>query len=276
MSIADIKMGIKRPKKRQSLVGMKSDDKRARLEAGLDLQLNTDLSDTTLDHIVKEVVAPKSKLELLDTWLTSVTSFLSNSPLPKAKSSSITAPPCVLPKEERYPGARLISCKPVGSLASPTTLVFPNAVGCIQVEVTFAKAPASPEQLLTFWHCALAQIKGKLAASDLVEPDSVFYELNLFACLPSLQLRPAGKLGRHLTVSINMTLPDVQPSEEGLVALQLASSRSFAKSLHAELKNSINSQPTYKILVTALHIWARQVKMPFQSDQNVKGCSFKI
>ena len=59
------KMGIKRAKKRPSLVGIKSEDKRARLEAGLDLQLNTDLSDTTLEHIVKEVVAPKSEANFI-------------------------------------------------------------------------------------------------------------------------------------------------------------------------------------------------------------------
>ena len=263
-------MGIKRPKKRPSLVGIKSDDKRARLEAGLDLQLNTDLSDTTLEHIVKEVVAPKSKLELLESWLTSVTSFLLNSPLPKAKTSSIAAPPCALPKEGNYPGARLLSCKPVGTLALPTTLVFPNAVGSLQVEMAFAKPPTSSEQLLTFWHCALAQIKGRLAASDLVESGSVFYELDLFAGLPSVQLRPAGKLGRHLAVSIALSMPDIQPCEEGVVALELASSRSLAKSLNSELRNLISSQPAYKTLLTALHIWARQVKLPFLSDQNVK------
>ena len=106
LNLADIIMGIKRPKKRPSLVGIKSDDKRARLEAGLDLQLNSDLSDTTLEHIVKEVVAPKSKLELLESWLTSITSLLSNSPLPKAKTSSITSPPCALPKEGKYPGEK--------------------------------------------------------------------------------------------------------------------------------------------------------------------------
>ena len=256
-------MGIKRPKKRPSLVGIKSDDKRARLEAGLDLQLNTDLSDTTLEHIVKEVVAPKSKLELLESWLTSVTSFLLNSPLPKAKTSSIAAPPCALPKEGNYPGARLLSCKPVGTLALPTTLVFPNAVGSLQVEMAFAKPPTSSEQLLTFWYCALAQIKGRLAASDLVESGSVFYELDLFAGLPSVQLRPAGKLGRHLAVSIALSMPDIQPCEEGVVALELASSRSLAKSLNSELRNLISSQPAYKTLLTALHIWARQVKLPF-------------
>ena len=256
-------MGIKRPKKRPSLVGIKSEDKRARLEAGLDLQMNTDLSDTTLEHIVKEVVAPKSKLDLLESWLTSIATFLLNSQLPKAKTSSITTPPCTLAKEEKYPGARLISCKPVGTLASPTTLVFPNAVGSLQVEMVFAKPPTSPEQLLTFWNCALAQIKGRLAASDLVEPDSVFYELGLFACLPSLLLRPAGKLGRHLTVSVTLCMSDIQPFEEGVVALELASSRSLAKSLNSELKNLISSQPTYKTLLTALHIWARQVKMSF-------------
>ena len=264
-------MGIKRPKKRPSLVGIKSDDKRARLEAGLDLQLNTDLSDTTLEHIVKEVVAPKSKLELLESWLTSATALLLNSPLPKAKTLSITSPPCALPKEEKYPGTRLISCKPVGALAIPTTLVFPNAVGSLQVEIAFAKPPNSPEQLLTFWHCALAQIKGRLAASDLVEPDSVFYELGHFACLPSVQLRSMGKLGRHLTISIKLSMPDIHPCEEGAVALELASSRSFAKSLNAELKNLITSQPSYKTLVTALHIWARQVNMSIPSDHNDKG-----
>ena len=259
-------MGIKRPKKRPSLVGIKSDDKRARLEAGLDLQLNIDLSDATLEHIVKEVVAPKSKLELLESWLTSITSFMLNSPLPKAKTSSITTPPCALPKEEKYPGARLVSCKPVGTLASPTTLVFPNAAGSLQVEVAFVKPPSSSDQLLTFWHCALAQIKGRLAASDLVESGSVFYELGLFSCLPSLQLRPAGKLGRHLEVSITLSMPDIQPCEEGAVALELASSRSLAKSLTLELRNLISSQPAYKALLTALHIWARQVKMPSLCD----------
>lgn len=252
------------------MVGIKSDDKRARLEAGLDLQLNTDLSDTTLEHIVKEVVAPKSKLELLESWLTSATAVLSNSPLPKAKTSSITSPPCALPKEEKYPGTRLISCKPAGTLAVPTTLVFPNAVGSLQVEVAFAKPPNSPEQLLTVWHCALAQIKARLTASDLVESDSISYELDLFACLPSVQLRPAGKLGRHLTISINLTMPDIHPCEEGVVALELASSRSFAKSLNVELKNLITSQPAYRTLATALHIWARQVNMSVKSDNIFK------
>ena len=82
-------MGIK---KRASGGPAKSEDKRARLDAGLDLELGSDLSDTALEHIVKEVGAPKAKLELLDSWLDSVCSLLTSSPLPKAQTSAQESP----------------------------------------------------------------------------------------------------------------------------------------------------------------------------------------
>ena len=251
-------MGIKRAKKRPSLVGIKSEDKRARLEAGLDLQLNTDLSDTTLEHIVKEVVAPKSKLDLLESSLCSITSLLVTTPLPKVKISSILPGSASL-KEEKFPGARLLSCKPIGTLASPSSLVFPDAVGSLQVEVAFIKPPTSLDQLRVFWQCATTQIRSRLAASEHVQPDSVVHQLDLFASLPAVQLRPSGKLGRHLTISINLCLPDCHSWEEGSLALELAALRIFAKSLSVELKSLISSCETYKVLLAALQIWARQV-----------------
>ena len=245
-------MGIK---KRAAGGPAKSEDKRARLDAGLDLDLGSDLSDTALEHIVKEVGAPKAKLELLDSWLDSVCSLLTSSPLPKAQTSALPQPPAPLPAC-KYPGAKLLSALPLGALAS-RSLVFPQAQGHILLQLDFLKAPSSQEQLLTYWHCALAQLRDRLATSPLVEAGSVRYQLEVHSSLPSLSFRPEGKLGRHLSVSLLLSAGSLEepssPQHWGLAA------QAELAGLQQELKTLVTSNPGYRTLTVALQIWARQV-----------------
>lgn len=216
-------------------------DKRARVEAGLDLEVG-DLADTVLEQVVREVAAPAAKQELLDAWVASVSSLLASAPLPKTLHSALPAPPAPM-AEGKFPGGRVASCAPAGALAS-RTLVFPGAHGRLLATLALPKPPPSPGALASSRQAALALVRARLQASGLAE-GAVEYQLELFATTPSLVLRPAGKLARHVAV----TLEVVVEGEGGSMA-----------EVEEEARELLATHPSYRALVMALRVWARQVR----------------
>ena len=90
-------MGIKRDAVPNT--ASKSADKRARFEAGLDLLPggtgHADLEDTAVEHIVREVKAPKVVQEKLDIWVENVSKFITGCSFPKASPSTLPHLPFV-------------------------------------------------------------------------------------------------------------------------------------------------------------------------------------
>ena len=221
----------------------KSEDKRARLDAGLDLELGWEIQDTQLEHVVKEVGAPKSKLELLDSWVTDIATFLTSKPL--AKTSSLPLPPAPV-LEGKFHGAKVISCSPSGPLASKT-LVFPKAEGRLLILLAPCKPPTD---LASFHNSCLAVLRQKLHTSDLVEEGSLSYQQDLWSSLSGIILRPRGKLAKYLEVTLEV---EVQGLEQ--------EARRQVVELESEVRPLLASCPSYKTLVVALQVWCRQVHL---------------
>eukprot|EP00092_Neocalanus_flemingeri_P106022 GFUD01135976.1.p1 GENE.GFUD01135976.1~~GFUD01135976.1.p1 ORF type:complete len:250 (+),score=92.95 GFUD01135976.1:55-804(+) len=244
-------MGIKRDAVPSTM--SKSADKRARYEAGLDLLPggtgHTDLDDTAVEHIVKEVRAPKLVQEQLDIWVQNMTKFISNASLPKASPSSLSHLPSPLPPTAKYPGATLLSCSPTGPLLT-SSLVFPSATGHLLAMVQFAKLPVSPDKLQTYLTSCLAQLVSHLTSCPLITPDSLQYQLSLFSSWPSITFRPAGKLGKHLTIQLDLTVspltlqsPGGDQAGDQLLCDSVASTNLFSSELHAELASLCGQSP---------------------------------
>jgi len=262
-------MGIKRDAVPNT--ASKSADKRARYEAGLDLLPggagHADLDDTAVEHIVREVKAPKSVQEKLNIWTEDLCKFLTNCSFPKVSPSSLPHPPSPLPPAAKYPGAALLSCAPVGQMKN-MSLVFPAATGQLVASLQFAKLPATAEKLQIYLTSCLAQLVSQLSSCPLLDNASLHYQLSLFSSWPSITFRPAGKLGKHLTIELVLVVPKlVLPTADGdkLLCDSLVADQLFSSGLQAEL-DSLTSQATYQTAATALDIWARQATLALPSN----------
>ena len=80
-------MGVKRGR---GWGGAKSEDKRARFEAGLDLASAPGLEDAMLEQIAGEVRPPKQVQAALDTFVAEMAKFIKQCPLPKVSLGRVT------------------------------------------------------------------------------------------------------------------------------------------------------------------------------------------
>jgi len=237
-------MGIKRDAVPNT--ASKSADKRARYEAGLDLlpggSGHADLEDTAVEHIVKEVRAPKAVQEKLKTWIDDFSKFIESCSCPKEAPSTLSFLPSPLPPTAKYPGARIVSCVPVGSLATKS-LVFPSATGRLVCSVEFNKKTGSDDKLKNYTNICLAQLVSQLSSCSLVVCDSLQYQVSLFSTTPSIIFRPAGKVGKHLTLELVLAV------EGG------------GDQLQQEIDTLIGQGGSYQTASMALEIWARQATL---------------
>jgi len=110
--------------------------------------------------------------------------------------------------------------------------------------VEFAKVPGSEFKLKTYLASCLAQLVSQLSLCPLISPDTLHYQHSVFSPWPSVTVRPAGKLGKHLTIELVL---DMQ-------------GRMINSELHAEVDN-LASEGSYKTAAMALNIWARQATL---------------
>ena len=150
---------------------------------------------------MREVRAPKVVQKQVDVWVVEMSKFIINCSLPKVSPSTLSHLPTALPPSAKYPGASLLSCTPTGALLS-NSLVFPSASATLQVNVKFAKQPNCSATMQEYLSSCLAQLVSQLSSCPLLASDSLQYQLSLFSSWPTITFRPAGKLGKHLTVEL--------------------------------------------------------------------------
>jgi len=239
-------MGIKRDGVPST--ASKSADKRARYEAGLDIlpggSSHGDLNDTAIEHIVKEVRAPKPVQEKLSTWIDEFSKFITGCDFPKVAPCSLSFLSTLISTSPtaKYPGARILSCTPVGPMAT-RSLVFPSATGQLHCSVEFAKTPSSDAKVQTYTSCCQSQLVSHLTQCPLVSAESVQYHVSLFTTTPVIALRPAGKLGKHLTIELVMEVKGEN---------------------HDQTQQEIDillGQGNYQTASMALEIWVRQAAL---------------
>ena len=126
-------MGIKR---RAGKTGpAKSEDKKARLEAGMDflqgsrvyyveidklIRFSGDLNldETVLEQIVKEVQAPKTVLSNIHQFVSEISGILEKCELSKISTSKLKNLPVPLTENIKFPGAKILQCSPINALKS--------------------------------------------------------------------------------------------------------------------------------------------------------------
>ena len=209
-------MGVKRGKG----VASRSADKRLRQEAGLDLAGAGEgvAEEAKLGLVVREVWPPRPVQAELQQWVEQLCTSVRACPLPAANPVAL-----LLPGPEpgpAYTGGTGASCRAVGPLAAGS-LVFPSAVGRLHLSLESGN-----------WNCSLAQLASHLTAQPALATNVQFFQ-GLFDKEPGLQLRPAGKLGRHLTVEL---AAGPGPGEADTLA----------------------AREPYKTADTAVRVWARQ------------------
>ena len=235
-------MGIKR----KGIGVNKSDDKKARFAAGLDLE-HHQLDESMLDQIIKEVSAPKPVKQQIDQFITDFVKAVKKCKLSKALS----------PEEESevgklssnvgsFSGAKIIDCVPVGSLRS-NSLVFPNAVGELQVKV-------KSNQALGDAGAVVVQLLHALENCPLLRKDSVKYVKQLFGNKVGLEVVPAAKFGKHFKLQIHVVddTDDVLDQGDSLVLLQPY--HSAAVGLEVWRRQCCLSLPSQLFPVLLLHL----------------------
>jgi len=246
----------------------KSADKRVRYDAGLDILPggagHADLDDTAVEHIMREVRAPKVVQKQVDVWVVEISKFIINCSLPKVSPSTLSHLPTALPPSAKYPGASLLSCTPTGALLS-NSLVFPSASATLQVNVKFAKQPNCSATMQEYLSSCLAQLVSQLSSCPLLASDSLQYQLSLFSSWPTITFRPAGKLGKHLTVELCVAVDELTLQADANLADQLfCDSLAAQKLFSSELQKEVDSlllQPMYRTAWMSLDIWSRQVTL---------------
>ena len=129
-------MGIKR---RAGKTGpAKSEDKKARLEAGMDFLQGSrvyyveidklsyefftlgdlNLDETVLEQIVKEVQAPKTVLSNIHQFVSEISGILEKCELLKISTSKLKNLPVPLNEQIKFPGAKILQCSPINALKS--------------------------------------------------------------------------------------------------------------------------------------------------------------
>jgi len=249
--------------------GGRLEDKRARLEAGEDLEVGKDLVDLQLQHIVKEVSPPTSVQDALSVWVKNICTSITGSKLPKCsslaklRSRSEVSTPTPLPPDYKFPGCSVLSVCASGGLAT-NTLVFPKAVGDLMVTVPLSAATTE----LANQHMAavLAFLAGRLTGEkDLVA--SVKYRQEPGRPL-GLTLRPAGKLGKYMEVRVEVVLAKEGvefTDEEGdntETMDRVMAEEVLRGGLRDELERLITSHPAIREALLVLKIWSRQLHLP--------------
>ena len=128
-------MGIKR---RAGKTGpAKSEDKKARLEAGMDFLQGSrvyyvendefnefftsgdlNLDETVLEQIVKEVQAPKTVLGNINQFVSEISGLLEKCELTKMSTSKLKNFPVPLNEHIKFPGAKILQCSLINALKS--------------------------------------------------------------------------------------------------------------------------------------------------------------
>jgi len=232
------------------------EDKKARYEAGLDLDLSRDLSDLQIESILKEVNAPSTIQSQISNWLDQLTSLLSGLQVDKLSRQSINTNQAPftqlgdLPAKLKYPGLTVTDVIPIGPLAA-NSLVFPKASGTIHVSVAFNKPAKDFEEQESFIVISLAKVCSILEDSPLLSASCLAY--NSWSRLPVIQVTPSNKkLREQLTVRIELfcEFDKLYPEKKGL-----------SKPLLEELNRLMQSHANYRSATQLIEIWVRQLKL---------------
>jgi len=228
-----------------------SEDKRARFQAGLDLNQRRDITDLQVENIIKEVSAPASIQKQLDEWIVQLTELITNTELAKGSKEKLTRNvdwELLRELEDgfKFPGGKVSELTPLAHLAA-RSLVFPSATATIRVDVAFKKSPKDSGEKEKYLLCSLARLYSQLASSTLVS--SVSLARKPWTNLPTLAIKPAvPKLKTQLKIIL-----DISPEED-------SEAGGISNSLQDELIRLQTSHQNYKIAAQLMEIWRRQLK----------------
>jgi len=238
-------MGIKRPKK-GSEFNLKSSDKKARYEAGLDLTPGgsgyLEVEESMLAEIVKEVTSPKPIQAQIDEFLSDFFKFVKKIEFPKKSIKNLEHFPWYKFEEKfKFSGGSIASCNPLGALKSKT-LVFPNAVGEVCALFKCNQNPETETQMKETNMFLISQIFSSLKNCSLIKPDNIKFSKKIFSEDISLELTPAAKFGKHFKLVLSVKTGDSIREPQMTVN---------------DGDKCVSSEP-YQAAAVALEVWRRQ------------------
>jgi len=238
-------MGIKRPKK-GSESHLKSTDKKARYEAGLDLAPGgtgyLEVEESMLAEMVKEVTSPKPIQAQIEEFLSELLKLIKKIEFPKKTVKQLEYFPWYKIQEKfKFSGGDIASCRTVGALKS-RTLVFPKAIGEVCVSFKCNQNPESEIKKKETKMHLVSELFSSLQNSSLVKPDSMNFCKPIFNEDIGLELTPAAKFGKHFKLIIRVQIGDEEIEPKMTVG---------------EGEKCVSSQP-FQAAAVALEVWRRQ------------------
>jgi len=231
----------------------KTEEKKARLEAGLHLNVNQDFTSLQIDNILKEVSVPSSIAQQLTGWKVELIKYLKSFKFVKLKQKQVTKllssnTKYDIPEGFTFSGGAVtdvvLGCRL--SADNAHTLVFPNATGQIYLDIKFEKSPKSAKDLNIYNDICLLQLFNGLSSHDSIlqceQSSSVLDGDSRLMVVPNLQ-----KLKNQLKVFLEIR-------SEGVIEAGVSNS------LQDEI-NRLLSNENYRQSEQLLQIWVRQIKL---------------
>jgi len=237
---------------RQSLT--KTEEKKARLEAGLQININQDFTSLQIENILKEVSLPSSLAQQLAVWKKELIKYLNSFVFEKLnkkkvkKLLSLNTCKYEIPEGFTFPGGKItdviLGCRL--SSDDALTLVFPYASAQIHLDVIFDQDPKNSNEMNIYNDICLKLLYNGLSAHQSIsgceESGSVLDGFSRLMVVPNLL-----KLKTQLKVFLEIRRSS--ETESGLT-----------NSLQDEI-NRLLTNENYRQSEQILQIWIRQLKL---------------
>jgi len=238
--------------KREAGVGVatlhsKTEEKKARFDAGLDFDEIKDITDLQVENILKEVSAPVSILEKLVEWKKEFFKFVSDLQFKLKKKEKLDL--CSLPKGYKFDGGKVSVCLPGGYLSGDlaTCLVFPEAQAHITVYIKPNKITQEEEDIKNDYLFCTAKMLSHLSDCSLV-------------CKVQAVQSGSSKQTKYISFSPNLNKIKDQLTIHMSLVLESDDESGLSKSLQEEL-NRLLLINNYRQATQLLEIWRRQLKI---------------
>jgi len=231
----------------------RTDDKKARWEAGLDLDLSRDITDLQVENILKEVSAPPAVKAQITELVTGLTDLLSSTKLKKSTRDNILAGNSLklledLSADYKFSGGKVSDVTAIGPL-STGSLVFPNAFGNLTVNIALKKPSKGLVEERNDALACLSSLASSLRSSNLVDSANLLHRS--WSDLPLIEVVPAlPKLKQHLKIQIDLSIEGGIGSEN----------KGISASLQQELNRLLSSHANYQSALQLMEIWTRQLR----------------